>query len=81
MRIPVIAFIDHMAASADLLWQLIAIAAKSQVRLRSDEGEVDRNSLEAAIVDLPLQDSPLDSPPAKKISFQVGHDRTKEIAL
>jgi hypothetical protein len=41
----------------DLLWKLIAIAAKSSGRLRSDEGVMDNSSPESSIVKLLLEDN------------------------
>ncbi|KAG7359509.1 WW domain containing protein [Nitzschia inconspicua] len=52
----VAAYLEHKTNSTDLLWQLIAIAAKSQGRLRSDEGVSDKSSPEAAIIELLLRD-------------------------
>jgi WW domain len=52
----VISFFEHKADSSDLLWQLVAIAARSKGRLRSDEGLSDESSPEAAIIELLLQD-------------------------
>ena len=53
--------------SSDLLWQLVAIAAKSKGRLRSDEGLSDESGPEAAIIELLLQDDKsADTTPTKR---------------
>jgi hypothetical protein len=54
----VLAYIDSRieAAKDDLLWKLIAIAAKSKGRLRSDDGVIDKSSPESAIIEVLLKD-------------------------
>eukprot|EP00934_Nitzschia_sp_Nitz4_P008522 Nitzschia sp. Nitz4//scaffold34_size148208//91553//101858//NITZ4_002988-RA/size148208-snap-gene-0.209-mRNA-1//1//CDS//3329548819//8512//frame0 len=55
----VLAYITNKASSPNegILWKLIAIAAESRGRLRSDEGVFSPNSPESAIVKLLLDDS------------------------
>jgi hypothetical protein len=52
----VVEYIESKVKTADILWQLISVAAKSKGRLRSDDGVADRASPEASIVELLLSD-------------------------
>lgn len=52
----VLELIGKKAKTADILWQLIEIAVRSDGRLRSDGGVIDKTSPESAIVELLLQD-------------------------